>query len=337
MQTGIVLTVNATPAVNVVMSLGELSEQVTVTANAAMVETRSTGVGQLIENQRVLELPLNGRQVTDLLLLSPGVTDQHDRRLCLEPQLSDGADLGGGRLAGQHGLHHGRRQPQRPRHELQPAGAVPRRAAGVQDRDERARRRATATTPPPSSTSSPSRGPTSIHGSVFEFVRDGRFNAKNAFALSKDSLRRNQFGGAVGGPIAENRIFFFGGYQGTDIKTDPSTLQAFVPTADMLRGDFTAVASPACNAGRQIALRAPFVNNQVSPSQFDPVALQYLEFIPVSTDPCGRYQYGYPDAEHRPPDRRARRLPAERAGTRSTAATWTSTTSCRTTSTARTR
>src|SRR5581483_9661666 len=73
-QQGIVLTVNATPTINVTMALGQLSEQVSVTANAAMVETRSTGVGQLIENQRVLELPLNGRQVTDLLLLSPGVT-----------------------------------------------------------------------------------------------------------------------------------------------------------------------------------------------------------------------------------------------------------------------
>ena len=73
-QTGIVLTVNATPTVNVVLALGAVSEQISVTANAAMVETRSTGVGQLIENQRVLELPLNGRQVTDLLLLSPGVT-----------------------------------------------------------------------------------------------------------------------------------------------------------------------------------------------------------------------------------------------------------------------
>ena len=62
----------------------------------------------------------------------------------------------------------------------------------------------------------------------------------------------------------------------------------------MLAGDFSALASPACNSGRQIALRAPFTNNQISPSQFDPTALKYLQYIPVSTDPCGRYQYGYP-------------------------------------------
>jgi hypothetical protein len=73
-QTGIVLQVNANPTINVVMALGAVSEQITVQANAAMVETRSTSVGQVMENQRILELPLNGRQVTDLLLLSPGVT-----------------------------------------------------------------------------------------------------------------------------------------------------------------------------------------------------------------------------------------------------------------------
>ena len=70
-QTGIVLQVNANPTVNVVMGLGAVSEQITVQGNAAMVETRTTSVGQVMENQRILELPLNGRQVTDLLLPRP--------------------------------------------------------------------------------------------------------------------------------------------------------------------------------------------------------------------------------------------------------------------------
>ena len=67
-----------------------------------------------------------------------------------------------------------------------------------------------------------------------------------------------------------------------------------MPTAEMLRGDFTTAASPACNAGGRSRCGAPFVNNQVPVAALDPVALRYLEFIPVSTDPCGRYQYGYP-------------------------------------------
>src|SRR5262245_12654719 len=69
-QTGIVLQVNSNPVIDATLQVGQLSEQVEVQANAGLVETRASGVGQVIENQRILELPLNGRQVTDLITLS---------------------------------------------------------------------------------------------------------------------------------------------------------------------------------------------------------------------------------------------------------------------------
>src|SRR3954468_8997615 len=69
-QNGIVLQVNSSPVINPVLEVGQVSEQVEVQANAAQVETRSAGVGQVIETQRILDLPLNGRNVTDLITLS---------------------------------------------------------------------------------------------------------------------------------------------------------------------------------------------------------------------------------------------------------------------------
>ena len=69
-KTGIVLQVNSNPVINVTLQVGQVSETLEVQADVAMVETRSTGVGQVIDNQRVLELPLNGRNLTDLILLS---------------------------------------------------------------------------------------------------------------------------------------------------------------------------------------------------------------------------------------------------------------------------
>ena len=69
-QDGIVLQVGSNPVINVTLSVGSVSEQVTVTANTALVETKNTGVGQVIDNQRVLEMPLNGRQATELIFLS---------------------------------------------------------------------------------------------------------------------------------------------------------------------------------------------------------------------------------------------------------------------------
>src|SRR6266404_601362 len=83
-------------------------------------------------------------------------------------------------------------------------------------------------------------GGNAFHGDAFEFVRNGMFNARNAFALARDTIKRNQFGGTLGGPILKNKLFFFGAYQGTTIRMAPSDQLAVVPTAQMMAGDFTA-------------------------------------------------------------------------------------------------
>jgi hypothetical protein len=138
-------------------------------------------------------------------------------------------------------------------------------------------------------------GGNDIHGDAFEFTRYYKFNARNFFALERDSLKRNQFGGVIGGPILKNKLFFFGGYQGTRENTAPSTAISYTATAATLLGDFTQIASPACNSGKQITLKAPFVNNQVPVSSLNPVALKSLSLMPTSTDPCGKVQYGIPN------------------------------------------
>ena len=98
-------------------------------------------------------------------------------------------------------------------------------------------------------------GTNNLHGNVFEFFRDSRFNAPAYFApvgadgkKSGDGLNRNQFGGTLGGPILRDKLFVFGAYQRTRARQLANDNVAFVPTAAMLAGDFTAAASPACNA-----------------------------------------------------------------------------------------
>ena len=71
---GIVLQVGSNPEINVTLAVGAISEQMTVTANTSLVETKNTGVGQVIDNQRIMEMPLNGRQATELIFLS-GLAD----------------------------------------------------------------------------------------------------------------------------------------------------------------------------------------------------------------------------------------------------------------------
>jgi len=103
-------------------------------------------------------------------------------------------------------------------------------------------------------------GTNSFHGDAFEFVRNDLFNATEYFAAvdpstgnkKRSTLKRNQFGGTVGGPIVRNKLFFFGGLQRTTERSDPANTQNWVPTAAMLQGDFSTVTSPAC--GRNVTL-----------------------------------------------------------------------------------
>ena len=89
-------------------------------------------------------------------------------------------------------------------------------------------------------------------------------------------------------------MFFFAGYQGTSNRSDPPTTISYVPTPEMLAGDFTAITSPACNGNKQINLSAAagFVNNKISPSMFNPVALNVQKLLPTPLDSCGKTIFG---------------------------------------------
>jgi hypothetical protein len=136
-------------------------------------------------------------------------------------------------------------------------------------------------------------GTNQLHGNLFEFVRNGIFNARDFFAPTRDTLKRNQFGGVLGGPLVKNKLFFFGGYQGTIQRSEPTQNIAYVPTPAMLAGDFSTFAAPPCQP-RQITL-APsqgFVNNTISTALFSPAALKVVARLPKTSDPCGKVNFG---------------------------------------------
>jgi hypothetical protein len=138
-----------------------------------------------------------------------------------------------------------------------------------------------------------------LHGDLFEFARHHRFSATSPFAASdpatgerrSDGLVRNQFGGTLGGPIATDRIFFFGAYQGTRATQTPADIVTFIPTPAMLAGDFTQLASAACRTAGNLTLPAPFVGNRISPALLSPAAVKIAQRLPTTTDPCGRIAY----------------------------------------------
>jgi len=93
-------------------------------------------------------------------------------------------------------------------------------------------------------------GTNEFHGDAFEFLRNGDLNARDFFAAKRDTLKAHQFGGVIGGPIKQDKLFFFGGYQRTSQRSDPSQNTAFTPTPAMAAGDFTAIATAACTERR---------------------------------------------------------------------------------------
>jgi hypothetical protein len=288
-RTGIVLQVATNPTMDIQLKLGAVTEQVEVQANAALVETATTSIGQVIDNQRILDLPLNGRQVTDLIQLTgatvtAGVTGTGGIPGGVYLSVAGGQTFGVGYFldgllyaAGDSATNYPFPFPdalQEFKVETSSMGAQNGQKSGAA---------INAVT---------KSGTNSFHGDAFEFLRNGDLNARNFFASQRDSLKRNQFGGVIGGPIKRNKLFFFGGYQGTWVRTDPTATPAFVPTAQMLAGDWSAFASPGCNGGRGLTLGAPFVDNQISPSLFNSASLKIVKSLQVSNDPCGRTVFG---------------------------------------------
>jgi len=259
---------------------------------------KSAGVSDVVESQRIVELPLQGRDVTALLVLagaSVNTGSPNSRSFAggVNVAVAGGLPFGVAYLL--DGAMH---------NDSQNNANLP---LPFPDALQEFRVATTGLTAQNGMHSGASvnaitkSGTNNFSGNLFEFNRDHRFNAIDPFAKVvngkqvDDGLSRNQWGGTVGGPLVHDKLFFFGGYQGTNQHQIPASNIAFVPTDAMLRGDFTAFASAACNGGTAIQLKAPFVNNQISPALFSPAALKLVSYLPKADDQqCGQVTYGQP-------------------------------------------
>ena len=133
-------------------------------------------------------------------------------------------------------------------------------------------------------------GTNQIHGSIFEFAQNDRFNANtweaNRTGQSKGSFKQNQFGAAVGGPLIKNRTFWFGDYQGTRITNGALSSTLTIPTAGMKNGDFSGIPGGIYDLRTQQdvggeRLRDRFVNDMVPTNRFDPIAKKLIDQYPA--------------------------------------------------------
>ncbi|HXX23501.1 MAG TPA: carboxypeptidase-like regulatory domain-containing protein [Terriglobia bacterium] len=301
-QSGIVLEVSNNVAINVALHVGQIKQEVEVAANATMVQTNTTSVSQVVDQARIVDLPLNGRIATSLVMLAGAANDTAPYYSDLQGSKNyfsaDNISVAGGQADGTNYLMDGAEQMDAFSWVNLPypfPDALQEFSVETSSLSARYGFQGGATV-----NGITKSGTNQFHGDAFEFVRNGDFDARDFYAATQDTLRRNQFGGTIGGPIKKEKVFGFFGYQGTRIRTASPSNIAYVPTQAMLNGDFSALGSAACESSgvaqtfTNPATGQPFTNNQVDPALFNPVALKLLKYVPISSDPCGRYTYAIP-------------------------------------------
>jgi Carboxypeptidase regulatory-like domain/TonB dependent receptor len=290
-QLGITLTVGQAATQAVVLSIGQANQSVTVSSEASMIETRDATLSQLVSEKRVLDLPLNGRQAQSLVFLAAGTVDVSTHYLTGQ----------GGRYPGEIQAAVNGGGPGGVNFQLDGAGhndtylnsnlPFPNPDAvqefSLQTSNLSAQYGNSASGVVNIVTKS---GTNQFHGDLFEFLRNGALNARNFFAPVADSLKRNQFGGSIGGPVLKDKLFFFGTYQGTRIRSAAQGEIAQVPTAAERNGDFSAIADQLHDP----VSGAPFAGNHIPASQFSTPALFFLKSIPLPNGPGTQLTYAGP-------------------------------------------
>ncbi len=299
-RSGIILQVGATARINFTMEVGEVTQQIEVTSGAPLLVTENTALGTVVENKRIVELPLNGRNPLQLIALSTNVT--------VEGGAGGGGGLQGGAraqasysIAGQRlefnrytldGMEN--TDPNFNSYIINPSVDALQEfkvQSGVYSAEfGRATSQVSATT---------KSGSNQFHGALFEFLRNSAMDARQwqQHEAQQNPFRRNQFGATVGGPVVRNRIFFLANFERTlDRKTNQSV--ASVATDRMRAGDFSGagvnrlIFDPLSRsfttdaAGVERAVSAmPFAGNRIPMDRFNPVAVRLLEFFPAQNVP----------------------------------------------------
>ncbi len=266
----VILVVDARQQVDLELAVAGTQAEVTVTSGAAVVETGSAAIGQLINQRAMVDLPLNGRNFLQLVLLSAGASPLGN--------VSDSAgfnrpsvNISGGREASNQftidgvfnnvihfeGLN------------LQPS---------VDSIQEFKVQHNTFSAEFGHGTAivnvATRAGTNEFHGTMYEFLRNEVLDARQFFDQKKPPFRQNQFGGVIGGPIIKKKTFFFFSYEGFRMRRS-NTLIGTLPTAAMLSGDFTGL--PAI---RDPLTGLPFPGNVIPQARFSAVTTRILPLLP---------------------------------------------------------
>lgn len=290
------IEVNQAARVDFVLELGSVTETVEVRGVVRLIESESSAVGQVIETKAIEDLPLNGRNFVQLAILGPGVVGVgYGARGTImsgtrPDDLRPGSELfsNGNREGSNNFLMDGIDNNERLTLSivLRPSVEAVREfkiQTSMFAADQGRNAGATINVITKS-------GSNEWHGSLYEFVRNDRFDARNYFATReapKPAFRQNQFGGSLGGRIVPNRLFFFGNYEGFRRRQERTFVNT-VPLPAVRQGDFSRLRdifdplTTRPQAGTPSGyVRDPFPGRQIPSSRFDAVTGRLIRAYPM--------------------------------------------------------
>lgn len=293
-RTGILLQTNENVRVDIELAVGAVTETVIVNALGSQVETRSATIKETVDARRVIELPLNGRNPADLVLLSPGVaaasgnTGERESRWRAPGQRA--FTVNGSRNNNlRYTLDGGENMDTLVNLNMPFPFPDAVQEFSAQTSNMGVELGGSSGGVVNVTTKS---GTNQFHGNGFWFVRNTTLNANDFFSRQEDQLKRNQFGGTVGGPVVKNKLFFFAGYQKLLIRRGSADSRDQTLTAAERRGDFSSNSIPLFIPGTADR----FTNNTIPASQLSPAAQNLLALSPLP-DPDGftRFQITQPE------------------------------------------
>jgi hypothetical protein len=267
--------------VDFVLEVGPAATVVDVTADTPLVDTRSATVGTLVEDKRITDLPVSGRNMVNFMYLAPGVGNIATANEGRSNYNQQRVNINGNRIqstntqldgAAMYYAHRGQGILMPPPDAVQEVRVI---SSGMTADYGRGTVVMSAVT---------KSGTNQLHGSVYEYLRNDALDARGFFDLGKGKLRQNQFGATAGGPVRKDRLFFFISYEGTRIRQNASNTSFFPPTQAERKGDFSA-SDPAPVDPLNNTL---FPNRQIPVSRFDPVAVKLVSRMPVPNLPNGQ-------------------------------------------------
>jgi hypothetical protein len=284
------LAVNQNGRVDLVLQVGAVEQSVEVSADATQVNTENAQLGNLVDTQRVTDLPLNGRDVYDLVNLMPGVARMttevvYDRN-------NSTFSMQGGRPTTDTSLLDGGFNNDIWRNEMN----SPPNPDAVQEIRILASNTSAEFGRLPGATVNiiTKSGTNQWHGSAYEFLRNNVLNARNFFAPLVAPLRYNQYGASLGGPVRHNKTFFFVSFEQLRQIVDTFSNTSRPPSAAERVGNFSGSSTAQMPVDPNTGVLFP--GAQIPVSRFDPVAMNIInQILPLPNTSDGRYQYFEPE------------------------------------------